>query len=111
EIEKHPKAKPNYEIFIEELNKLDINFKEEINKIYELNNLEENLEYRIDLPDKKNLIIVDVRNFDKITLEKDKKYLFICPTGILAKKFYEKYKNEYNVYYLDIKTAKLLGYL
>lgn len=111
EIEKHPKAKPDCKIFFEELNKLDINFKEEINKIYELTNLEENLEYEVDLPDKENLIVIDVRNFDKITLEKDKKYLFVCPTGILAKKFYEKYKNEYNVYYLDIKTAKLLGYL
>jgi len=110
-IEKHPVTKPKEKILNRELNKIELKFDEEINKIYEINILEDVKEEEIRLPDKKDLIVIDVRELDKFKLEKGKKYLLVCPTGMLAKALYEKLKDEYEIYYLDIKTAKRLGYL
>jgi len=111
EIEKHPVTKPKEKILNRELNKIELKFDEEVNKIYEINVLGDVKEEEIRLPDKKDLIVIDVRDLDKFKLEKGKKYLLVCPTGMLAKALYEKLKDEYEVYYLDIKTAKRLGYL
>jgi len=110
EIERHPTTKPKEKIAYEELNRIRLDFSEEVSKIYELKELEE-IKEEIKLPDKKDLIVVDVRDLDKVRFEKGKKYLLVCPTGMLAKVIYEKLKDEYKVYYLDIKTAKQLGYL
>jgi len=110
EIDRHPTTKPKERIVYEELKKIGLDFSEEVKKIYELEIFEE-IKEEIRLPDKKDLIVVDVRDLDKVKFEKGKRYLLVCPTGMLAKVIYEKLKDEYEVYYLDIKTAKQLGYL
>jgi len=110
-IEKHPVTRPKERVVYKELSKMDIKFDEEINKIYEIEMLEDMKEEEIKLPDKKDLVVIDVRDLNEIKLEKGKKYLLVCPTGMLARALYEKLKSEYEVYYLDIKTAKRLGYL
>ncbi|RDD52146.1 hypothetical protein BA065_03240 [Nanoarchaeota archaeon NZ13-N] len=111
EIERHPTTKPDRKIVEEELLKIGMKFDEEIEKVYEIKSLDDIKGEDIRLPDKKDLIVVDIRDIDKVKFEKGKRYLLICPTGILSRRIYEKLKDEYEVYYLDIKTAKLLGYI
>ncbi|BFI73884.1 tRNA sulfurtransferase [Nanoarchaeota archaeon] len=111
EIEKHPKTNPKYEIVLEELKKLDINFEKEIENIKEIENV--NIQnFNLVLPDKKDLIIVRSEDFSNYKFEKGKKYLLVCKNGILSKYFAESLRKEgIEAYYLDEKTAKRLNYL
>ncbi|MEM0481159.1 MAG: rhodanese-like domain-containing protein, partial [Candidatus Aenigmatarchaeota archaeon] len=111
QIEKYPTTKPKYEIVIEELNKLNINFEEEVKNVYELKGLEIK-EFNFNLPSKEKLIVLRTENIENFNFEKDKKYLLVCKTGMLSKYFAEKLRSQgIEAYWLDEKTAKRLGYL
>ena len=110
-IENHPVTKPKTDIVISELNKLNIDFDKEIEKIREVNsiNIEE---FNLKVPDKKDLIIVKSEEFSKYNFEKGKKYLLICEKGILSKYFAKRLRNMgIEAYYMDEKTAKILKYI
>ncbi|MGB9674820.1 MAG: hypothetical protein ACPLX8_01670, partial [Nanopusillaceae archaeon] len=111
EIEKHPTARPKYRIVLEELEKLNINFSEEIKRIRLIENL--NIEeYNIRLPPKEDLIIVKLEEFNDYKFEKGKKYLLICKNGILSRYLAEKLRKDgVEAYYLDEKTATRLGFI
>ncbi|MEM5830432.1 MAG: THUMP domain-containing protein, partial [Candidatus Aenigmatarchaeota archaeon] len=112
EIEKYPTTKPKKEIVLNELEKLSIDFNEEIKKVKVIENFEIEQDI-LNLPKRNeveiiNLDLVDVKN---LNLEKNKKYLFICKSGILARSIAEKFKKMgYETYYLDLQTAKSLKY-
>ena len=111
QIEKHPFAKPKLDIILEELKKININFKEEINKVYELKNIQID-EYNLNLPERNKVIVVTSDKFNNYEFEKGNKYLLVCKTGIIARYYAEKLKqNGIEAYYLDEKTAKRLGYI
>jgi len=110
-IENHPVTKPKIDVVISELNKLNIDFDKEIEKIREVNsiNIEE---FNLKVPDKKDLIIVKSEEFSKYNFEKCKKYLLICKNGILSKYFAKRLRNiGIEAYYMDEKTAKILKYI
>jgi len=112
ELEKYPTTKPKLEIVQEELENLSINFDEEIKKIKEVMSFE--IEEKIlKLPKKEEVIVVnlDELNLNSLKLEKGKKYLFVCKSGIIARTVAEKFEKEgYETYYLDLRTAKSLKY-
>jgi len=110
-IENRPTTKPKVDIVIFELNKLNIDFDKEIEKIKEINNI--NIEeFNLKIPDKKDLIIVKSEEFSKYNFEKDKKYLLICKNGILSKYFAKRLRDKgIEAYYMDEKTAKMLKYI
>ncbi|MEM5828459.1 MAG: THUMP domain-containing protein [Candidatus Aenigmatarchaeota archaeon] len=113
EIEKYPTTKPKREIVLEELEKLSIDFNEEVKKVKLIENFEIE-ESIIKLPKKEELEIINLDNvsIEKLILEKDKKYLFICKSGMLARSVSEKYRKlGYETYFLDIRTAKSLKYI
>jgi thiamine biosynthesis protein ThiI len=110
-IENHPVARPKIDIVISELNKLNVDFDKEIEKVREVNsiNIEE---FNLKVPDKKDLIIVKSEEFSKYNFEKGKKYLLICEKGILSKYFAKRLRNiGIEAYYMDKKTAKILKYI
>jgi len=110
-IENHPVTKPKIDIVISELNKLNIDFDKEIEKIREINNI--NIEeFNLKIPDKKDLIIVRSEEFSKYNFEKGKKYLLICENGILSRYFAKRLRDRgIEAYYMDEKTAKILKYI
>jgi len=110
-IENHPVTKPKIDIVISELNKLNIDFDKEIEKIREINNI--NIEeFNLKIPNKKDLIIVRSKEFSKYNFEKGKKYLLICENGILSRYFAKRLRDRgIEAYYMDEKTAKMLKYI
>jgi len=110
-IENHSITKPKIDIVISELNKLNIDFDKEIEKIREINNI--NIEeFNLKVPDKKDLIIVKYEEFSKYNFEKGNKYLLICEKGILSRYFAKRLRNMgIEAYYMDEKTAKILNYI
>jgi len=110
-IENHSITKPKIDIVISELNKLNIDFDKEIEKIREINNI--NIEeFNLKVPDKKDLIIVKYEEFSKYNFEKGNKYLLICEKGILSRYFAKRLRNMgIEAYYMDEKTAKILEYI
>jgi len=110
-IENHPVTKPKIDIVISELNKLNIDFDKEVEKIREVNNI--NIEeFNLKIPDKKDLIIVRFQEFSKYNFEKGNKYLLICEKGILSRYFAKRLRDRgIEAYYMDEKTAKILGYI
>ncbi|MFP3132174.1 MAG: THUMP domain-containing protein [Candidatus Nanopusillus sp.] len=110
-IENHPVTKPKIDIVISELNKLNIDFDKEVEKIREVNNI--NIEeFNLKIPDKKDLIIVRFEEFSKYNFEKGNKYLLICEKGILSRYFAKRLRDRgIEAYYMDEKTAKILGYI
>jgi thiamine biosynthesis protein ThiI len=110
-IENYPTTKPKIDIVISELNKLNINFDNEIKKIREINNI--NIEeFNLKIPDKKDLIIIKSEEFSKYNFEKGKKYLLICKNGVLSKYFAKRLRDiGIEAYYMDEKTAKMLKYI
>jgi len=110
-IENHPITKPKIDIIISELNKLNIDFDKEIERIREINNM--NIEeFNLKVPDKKDLIIVRFEEFSKYNFEKGNKYLLICEKGILSRYFAKRLRDRgIEAYYMDEKTAKILGYI
>jgi len=110
-IENHPLTKPKIDIVISELNKLNIDFDKEVEKIREVNNI--NIEeFNLKIPDKKDLIIVRFEEFSKYNFEKGNKYLLICEKGILSRYFAKRLRDRgIEAYYMDEKTAKILGYI
>jgi len=64
------------------------------------------------IPDKKDLIIVRFEEFSKYNFEKGNKYLLICEKGILSRYFAKRLRDRgIEAYYMDEKTAKILGYI
>ena len=108
ELEKHPVTKPNIDIVKEEWEKLNLDIETIVKNIREARDIEVEIEF----PKDKDLIVVDVKDVDRIEFDKNKKYLIICPTGFLAEGITKSLRKKGIIAYsLDYKTAKRLGYI
>ncbi|MEM5832565.1 MAG: THUMP domain-containing protein [Candidatus Aenigmatarchaeota archaeon] len=110
QLEKHSNAHPSENILKEEFSKLNIDFRDLIKNIREAK--KEELDFSVFIKNyNEDLVVVDIKEADKLNFKSDKGYLIVCSKGILAYHYAKKLREKgINAYALDYKTATRLGY-